>query len=72
MSIQFEDRLERLLNEADFPTNLRQRTTIFAKMFRISSELSQNILRGKKVPNSDILSNIANEFEVSPEWLIGK
>ena len=72
MSIKFEDRLERLLDEADFPADLRQRTTIFAKMFRISRELSQNILRGKKAPDNATLSNIANEFEVSPEWLVGK
>ncbi len=72
MSIKFEDRLERLLNEADFPANLRQRSAIFAKMFKISGELSSSILCGKKLPASGILGNIANEFEVSAEWLLGK
>jgi hypothetical protein len=72
MSHYFEDRLERLLNEADFPADLRQRNKIFAKMFKIGTELSQNILLGKKRPTGDILYSIANEFEVSPEWLLGK
>lgn len=72
MSIKFEDRLERLLNEADFPTNLRQRSTIFAKMFEISTELSQSILLGKKLPADGVLSKIADEFEVSTSWLVGK
>ena len=72
MSIRFEDRLERLLNEADFPTNLRQRSAIFAKMFQISTELSQRILLGKKIPDNGVLNNIAREFEVSTSWLIGK
>lgn len=72
MSFYFEDRLQRLLDEADFPSDLRQRNKIFAKMFKIGTELSQNILLGKRVPTGDILANIANEFEVSPEWLLGK
>lgn len=72
MSIYFEDRLERLLNEADFPSNLRERSAIFAKMFKVSTETSRNILCGKKIPANDILQNIASEFEVSPEWLLGK
>lgn len=67
----FRERLEKSLNGIGFPNCHDERVKAFSKIFRISKHTSASILNGTVIPKIDTLNLIAEELEVSPDWLIG-
>lgn len=72
MNRNFTLRINKELNEAGFPTDLRERTRAFAKAFHVSRHTANQILNGTSIPNPELLELIAKEFEVTQDWLLGK
>tara|TARA_R110000868_G_scaffold410505_4_gene698874 strand:- start:120161 stop:120376 length:216 start_codon:yes stop_codon:yes gene_type:complete len=67
----FRERLTKTLEESEFPQDKEERLVAFAKMFSIRRHEANTILSGK-APAADLLMKIADEFEVKPNWLLGK
>lgn len=68
----FVERLNRLLDHAEFPQNMQERAMAFGKMFGLKPIVSQSILSGSLAPKPEVLEAIAEEFEVKMDWLLGK
>ena len=68
----FVERLSKVLSEADFPKLPGDRAADFARIFDLDVITSERIIDGLTLPSENLLSSIAKEFEVSPEWLSGQ
>lgn len=68
----FSERLNHCLNDTGAPPSVRERAAILSKMIDIPKQLAWSMLEGHLVPDSNMLQNIANEFEVDPIWLSGE
>jgi transcriptional regulator with XRE-family HTH domain len=72
MSTLFKQRLQDALNEAELPEDPTERLAAFANIFNIKQRHEASlILNGKKLPDADLLDKIAQEFEVSADYLRG-
>jgi len=69
---QFAERLNRELDNIDAPHLLNERVSAFAKLLRIPKFQAEAILNGNMLPNQALLTVLANELDVSGEWLLGK
>ncbi|MBA3661005.1 MAG: hypothetical protein H0W64_04710 [Gammaproteobacteria bacterium] len=67
----FADRLNHCLDETGAPANVRERTVILSKMLDIPKHQAWTMLEGNLLPNEELLTTIATEFEVDPLWLSG-
>lgn len=67
----FAERLNKCLDEVDAPTQVRERSVILSKMLDISKHEAWSLLEGRMLPNQELLQQIAEEFDVDPQWLIG-
>ncbi len=66
---------ERLNNELDIigvPSRNEQRIDAFAKLVKIPRFKAECLLTGKTMPESTLLSVLAQELEVSVAWLTGE
>jgi hypothetical protein len=68
---QFADRLNESLDESEAPAQIRERTVILSKMLDIPRQQAWSLLEGHLIPSLDLLSRIAEEFEVDAHWLAG-
>lgn len=67
----FLERLHKQLDSIGLPLDELERSKVFAKLFKVNKPLSSSILAGRMMPNAELLQAIANELEVSPDWLLG-
>jgi hypothetical protein len=67
----FAERLNHCLDETDAPSQVRERAVILSKMIDIPKQQAWALLEGQQLPDQALLQQIANEFEVEPDWLIG-
>lgn len=65
----FSEQLNKVLDEIDFPTELRRREELFAKLMGIPREPARRFLCGYAVPNELLLFKIARELDVKPQVL---
>ncbi len=68
----FAERLNQSLDEIGVPTLVSERIDIFAKLLDIPKFKAEAILNGRLVVSPDILEKIAQELEVSSDWLLGE
>jgi transcriptional regulator with XRE-family HTH domain len=68
----FSERINRELQSAGFPSNERDKAKAFAKVFKVSPHMADSLLHGQMMPSKELLEEIAKEFEVSRDWLVGK
>jgi hypothetical protein len=68
----FSERVNYCLDESGAPSQVRERAIILSKMLDIPKQLAFLFLDGHQLPESDLLTRIANEFEVDPLWLTGE
>lgn len=67
----FAERLNQCLDETDAPAQVRERAIILSKMIDIPKQQAWALLEGHQLPDQALLHQIATEFEVEPDWLIG-
>jgi hypothetical protein len=67
----FKQRFNKLLDEAEVPTEQSARIEAVARIFALKRHQVAAMLNGK-IPDQDLLERIAGEFEVKATWLHGQ
>lgn len=68
---QFSERLNKELDEIGVPKQSDERVEIFAKLIKIPKFKAQAILNGSTKIEPPLLNQLADELEVTTEWLLG-
>lgn len=68
----FRERLEEGLNIIGLPKSYEERVRAFSKVFGLSRHTSSSILNGIIIPDNQTLQIIAEELDVTTDWLLGK
>ena len=69
---QFSERLNKELDNIEFPPHQDERVDAFSKMFHIPKFKAEAILNGIYLPEENLLQIIADELEINADWLKGK
>ena len=69
---EFSERLNKELDEIGVPLRADERIEVFAKLIHIPRFKAEAILNGYTNLDAPLLNVIANELEVSADWLLGK
>lgn len=69
---QFSERLNRELDNIGVPPETHERIAIFAKLLKIPRFKAASLLEGVYNPDEQLLKALADELEVSIDWLVGK
>lgn len=69
---QFSERLNKELDEIGVPPKTDERIEVFAKLIHVPRFKAEAILNGYTTLDAPLLNIIANELEVSADWLLGK
>lgn len=67
----FAERLNQELDNIELPSREDERIEAFSKMFHIPKFKAEALLQGIYLPDETLLTAIALELEVDPNWLIG-
>lgn len=67
----FAEKLNKCLDDMDAPKQVRERSVVLSKMLDISKHQAWSLLEGHIIPNQELLQQIADEFDVDPNWLAG-
>lgn len=68
----FAERLGKELDSLGIPERLEERVDAFSKLLKIPKFKAESYLTGVILPDEEILSKLATELEVNPDWLNGK
>lgn len=69
---QFSERLNKELDEIGVPERSDERVEVFAKLIKVPKFKAEAILNGNTIIETPLLNILAEELEVSTEWLLGK
>lgn len=69
---QFSERLNKELDDIGVPQRSDERVEVFAKLIKVPRFKAEAILNGNISLDTPLLELLAEEFEVSADWLIGK
>ena len=69
---QFSERLNKELDEIGVPQRNDERVEVFAKLIKVPRFKAESILNGNTCPEAPLLDLLAEELEVSTDWLLGK
>lgn len=69
---QFSERLNKELDDIGVPERSEERVEVFAKLLRVPRFKAEAILNGNTTPDMPLLEMLAEELEVSADWLLGK
>ncbi|MFA5959382.1 MAG: hypothetical protein WC785_02605 [Tatlockia sp.] len=69
---QFSERLNKELDAIEAPLRIDERVEVFAKLIKIPKFKADALLNGATLPDQLLLDKIAAEFQVNPDWLLGK
>lgn len=69
---EFAERIDHCLNEAGAPLPMRERAILLSKILDTSTQQAWLFLEGQQMPDRSALERLANEFEVTPQWLSGE
>lgn len=69
---QFAERLGKELDSLGIPERLEDRIDAFSKLLKIPKFKAEAFLAGIIMPEPKVLTLLATELEVNPEWLVGK
>jgi plasmid maintenance system antidote protein VapI len=69
---QFSERLNKELDEIGVPERSDARVEVFAKLIKVPKFKAEAILNGNTIIETPLLNILAEELEVSAEWLLGK
>lgn len=69
---QFSERLNKELDEIGVPQRADERVDIFSKLIKVPRFKAEALLNGSTPPEAPLLDLLAEELEVSADWLLGK
>jgi len=69
---QFSERLNKELDEIGVPQRTDERIDVFAKLIKVHRFKAEALLNGQTNPDAPLLDWLAEELEVSADWLAGK
>ena len=69
---RFAERLNKALDDIGAPEHTDERIEVFAKLIKIPKFKAEAMLNGIIIPDAALLEVLANEFEVTPKWLLGQ
>lgn len=69
---RFSERLNRELDNIGAPEANAERIEVLSKLVKIPKFKAEELLNGATNPDAALLDALAQEFEVSPAWLVGK
>ncbi len=69
---KFSERLNKELDSIGVPEVTTERIEILSKLIKVPKFKAEALLHGLTNPDAALLKILANEFEVTEEWLIGK
>lgn len=69
---RFSERLNKELDSIGAPQSRLERIEVLSKLIKIPKFKAEALLNGSINPNEPLLNTLAQEFEVSIEWLMGK
>lgn len=70
---RFAERLNAALDNIGLPTATNDRIEALAKLLRLRNKTQVAfLLNGKITPDEDLLTHLAEELDVSADWLMGK
>lgn len=68
----FAERLNKELDELGLPEPAHDRTDAFAKLIKIPRFKAEALLNGLSTQDLPLVALVAEELEVSVDWLLGK
>ena len=69
---RFSERLNKELDNIGAPESHTERVEVLSKLIKIPKFKAEALLEGATHPDSTLLNTLAQEFEVSADWLVGK
>lgn len=69
---RFSERLNKGLDNIGAPESHAERIEALSKLLRIPKFKAEALLNGATNPDADLLNALAQELEVSVDWLFGK
>jgi transcriptional regulator with XRE-family HTH domain len=69
-SREFSERLNHELDNIGLPLPSQERKDAFVKLIKIRPYQAEQILKGHINPQDPVLEKIANELEISVNWLL--
>lgn len=69
---QFAERLNAELDEIELPQPFEERVDALAKLLHVPRFKAQSMLSGTPPSEQSLLDLLAQELEVSADWLLGK
>lgn len=72
VSKRFSERLNKELDSIGAPESNAERIEVLSKLVRIPKFKAEALLSGATTPDKKLLDTLAQELEVSADWLVGK
>lgn len=69
---RFSERLNKALDTIGAPESSPERIAVLSKLIKIPKFKAESLLNGAIHPDEALLNALAQEFEVSADWLMGK
>jgi hypothetical protein len=69
---KFSERLNKELDSIGVPEATAERIAILSKLIRVPKFKAEALLSGLTKPDAILLKTLAEELEVSEDWLLGK
>ena len=69
---RFSDRLNNELDNMGVPNAQLERIDVLSKLLKIPKFKAEGLLNGNVTNNEGVLNSLAEELEVTVDWLIGK
>ncbi len=69
---QFADRLNKELDNIGVPPRSDERVEVLSKLIKVPKFKAEALINGITMPDPTLLTRIASELEINPDWLIGK
>lgn len=69
---RFSERLNKELDNIGAPESSAERIEVLSKLVKIPKFKAEALLNGSTSPDEKLLNALAEEFEVSADWLVGK
>ncbi len=69
---QFAERLNKELDDIGVPQRNDERVEVFAKLIKVPRFKAESILNGNSHIEAPLIQLLADELEVSADWLLGK
>lgn len=68
----FAERLNKALDNIDVPEQREERIDALCKLLKIHRFQAESFIDGIIIPNEMLLTKMAQELEVTSEWLLGE